>query len=749
MPRRHTESYAWTFDNADNSAIANAHITLALMRCVRRLPGAFKQHNFDDLGAALAPALAPLAKRVRTTVLAHLRSRGSLEDSTGLVEDLGGGLLHNSDVQTLLGQALARAVPRFRSIFDDAEALLKNFIERHPLSAERNLSILVRLIDLPAPALALVRLAMAFSYSSVERSLFAFVASRSQIISALDVLCGVRGSAAVRLFDAHGPLGRSCLLHALGSRRSNFDLDDLLRLSSAGESLLGTPFEDENAMACAVLTPLAAPLEGARLEWPHLGQQRTLLKAALGAAVDGRVAGVNILLHGAPGTGKTQFVRQLVAEIGASGFIVEDADEHGAEASRAERLASLQLSQTFAGQRSRAVLVLDEAEDIFQGDHQHPMAGLCRSPGESKSWMNQMLENNPNPVVWISNRISHLDPAYLRRFAYCLEFPQTPVGVRRRIAHDRLAAIGCSESLIDTVGSIAELAPAHLDSAARFATLCRDSGLGADVAVRSMVNAQLRAAGHTAPLASAPRSTRFDLRYLNVAGAATPDRLLESLARIGPGAAATLLFSGPPGTGKTQFAAEIAECLGRRLVVRTASDIHSKWYGESEGNVASMFRDCDPQAEMLFLDEAEVLLGSREDSTHRADRAVTAEFLRWLEVFQGTFVCATNHAASFDAALMRRFTFRLEFLPLTLQQRLDLYGELSLGWRAVDGAGPPAVDRVSQAALAALEGLTPGDFANAARRIRALDLPAGAWIDELRAEHQAKVGPTAGRIGFL
>lgn len=69
---------------------------------------------------------------------------------------------------------------------------------------------------------------------------------------------------------------------------------------------------------------------------------------------------------------------------------------------------------------------------------------------------------------------------------------------------------------------------------------------------------------------------------------------------------------------------------------------------------------------------------AREDSSHRADRAVTAEFLRWLEVFEGTFICATDHASTFDAALMQRFAFRLAF-QLRFDQRLDLYAELVFG----------------------------------------------------------------------
>lgn len=70
----------------------------------------------------------------------------------------------------------------------------------------------------------------------------------------------------------------------------------------------------------------------------------------------------------------------------------------------------------------------------------------------------------------------------------------------------------------------------------------------------------------------------------------------------------------------------------------------SKWYGESEQNVAAMFEGCDPQGEVLLIDEADSLLGSRAADAHRADTAVVAEFLRRMETHAGILICATNHA---------------------------------------------------------------------------------------------------------
>ena len=285
---------------------------------------------------------------------------------------------------------------------------------------------------------------------------------------------------------------------------------------------------------------------GSLPHWPHLERQQALLRAALEGALQRGSSGFNVLLHGGPGTGKTEFARQLVAEIGASAFVVQHADDEGDEASRQERLASLRLSQTFAGEQQRAVLVLDEAEDIFQNDYQSPLARLFRRSTESKAWMNSLLETNPHPVIWISNRVAHLDPAYLRRFSFCLEFPQTPYAVRQRIARERLATLGCSEGLVDALAAVPEVTPALLDSAARFAELSAgsDFGFGVDEAVRLLIDGHLKAAGHAeAPLAPR-RTTRFDMRYLNVAGNATPERVLAALRALGRRRGAVLRRAG-------------------------------------------------------------------------------------------------------------------------------------------------------------------------------------------------------------
>jgi SpoVK/Ycf46/Vps4 family AAA+-type ATPase len=366
---------------------------------------------------------------------------------------------------------------------------------------------------------------------------------------------------------------------------------------------------------------------------------------------------------------------------------------------------------------------------------------------EAKAWMNDLLERNQHPVIWISNRISHLDPAYVRRFTYCLEFPRTPRGVRRAIAHAHLSPTGCPQELIDSTASDPAVTPGMLASAARFSQLAGLSGDDVAHGVDRMLKDMVRALGEKTTNVVPPRSTAYNTRFLNVLGPVTPDAVLGGLKRLGRG---RLLLSGPPGTGKTQFAAEIAQQLGRQLVYKTASDINSMWFGESERNVARMFDECDASGEVLFLDEADTLMTSRNNANHRPEVAVTAEFLRQVELFQGVFVCATNFGGEIDAALMRRFEFRLQLLALSVPQRLDLFANVALGWDP-EKAGPrPQLAGEVQSALQALDLLTPGDFANVVRRIDSLQLAldVNGWLVELRAEHDTKPGARRSGIGF-
>ncbi len=746
MARRKNPSMDWQLALADPSAVANARIALALMRAARRVPNSAGAFDPAEAGRALAPVVDLEPRLWQSTMKAHgaivtARDFRLDEESPATTAD---PYPLDRDAFETLGNALMRGTPAFDTLFARMRQRLEDFTADAAHPSDRNLAILAERLALNAPEAAYLQLAAAHAYSAIDRGVFRFVDAPLRLLKAAEAITGESGAPVARIFHRDGPLVTSGLFDGLCPENGGRDLEDKLRLSTLGDRLLGVPIADERQMAEIVLRRLPAPRQV--LAWPHLAQPAAMLREALRRGLAQGRPGLNILLHGAPGTGKTEFARQLLAEIGVDGFAVAHMDEDGGEATRAERLQALRLCQTFAGEAGRAVLVLDEAEDIFQDNYNHPLAGLFSRGGRSKAWMNALLEGNEHPVVWISNRIAHLDPAYLRRFTFCLEFPESPLQVRREVAGAALAPLGCSERFIDAVARQEGFSPALLANAAAFAQLCGTDGAPQEDAVRTALTQHARAAGRPPMLSPRPPATRFDLRYLNVRGESTPQGVINALSTGEP---AALLLSGLPGTGKTAFAGALATQLGRRLVVRTASDINGMFHGESERNVARLFESCDPACEVLFVDEADVLLGAREAASHRVDRAVTAEFLRWLEAFEGVFACATNHAGDFDAALMRRFTFRMEFRALSAQQRNDLFAEQALGWSGQAGE-PPLLDRPTQAALAGLDQLTAGDFANVARRLRLLRTESPAtWLRELAVEHDHKRPGRTQSMGFV
>ncbi len=142
------------------------------------------------------------------------------------------------------------------------------------------------------------------------------------------------------------------------------------------------------------------------------------------------------------------------------------------------------------------------------------------------------------------------------------------------------------------------------------------------------------------------------------------------------------LFHGLPGTGKTLTASLLGKHHGVPVYRVDLSRIVSKWIGETEKNLASLFDRAQDQNWILFFDEAEALFGRRTEAHTSNDRSANqqiAYLLQRLEDFPGMVILSTNQHGHMDDAFARRFQSTVLFPMPDAVTRLSLWQKLFHG----------------------------------------------------------------------
>ncbi|RIL06187.1 MAG: hypothetical protein DCC71_07795 [Proteobacteria bacterium] len=524
-----------------------------------------------------------------------------------------------------------------------------------------------------------------------------------------------------------------------------FPLAHKLELKRGVLDLLLVPALDERSLAARFVPELEAqPLAWA--DFAHVGAAADTAKRLLAAALASGAAGVNVLLHGPTGTGKTALAALLGRELGVPVYAASREREDG-DVARG-RLGSLLLGQRLVP-RGRGLLVFDELEDLFASAFQILVRGGSLD-GISKQAFNRHLETNPVPTIWITNSLAGLDPAFVRRFRFAMEL--APLGARQRarvLARHLGAAHRLAAGDIDAIAERFSASPAQLGSAVATARMLAADGVPDRGAVERVLAPIEKLLTGSDPL----RRTVFDAARYDVAAvacsvdlAALADRLADWKPSAAPGL--SLCLHGPPGTGKTEFVRWLAHRMDRPLVAKRASDLLSPFVGETEQRIAAAFEEAERDDAVLLFDEADGFLRDRRRAQHAWEASQVNEFLQQLESFRGVVACTTNLADALDAASLRRFVFKIEFGWLAPAQAWTLLGRCLA---ELGGAARPSLREEPRVRRALDEAgpLAPGDFAAALRRLRAVGAQPGpdAFVRELAAETHARVrGP--GRIGF-
>lgn len=142
------------------------------------------------------------------------------------------------------------------------------------------------------------------------------------------------------------------------------------------------------------------------------------------------------------------------------------------------------------------------------------------------------------------------------------------------------------------------------------------------------------------------------------------------------GRGVSMVFAGPPGTGKTMAAQVIARELGMQLYKVSLSCVVSKYVGETEKNLEEIFDQAEQSRVILLFDEADVLFGKRSEGSESMDKYSNMEaafLLQKMECYEGAAILATNLYSHFDEAFKRRIKTVVEFPVPGIAERRKIW----------------------------------------------------------------------------
>lgn len=673
-----------------------------------------------------APGQVPVAVRSLLARLAGLLPPG--DDSADDVE-----LDSEADAEPTSARELARST-RLWSKLRAEDPGPEGWVEGH---VGRNIRLAGNIVGLSPQGARILQVPIVRAVSQSLASLFQYLPSPTpdDFIDLHAGMLWLDPADVRRELDDGGPLLGSGLV------RVDEDVDSGLSLV-ADDRLIALVLErelDRERFLARFLTR-EPPTRLEAEDFAHLAEDIDALKKILKAALAARTPGINIRIFGPTGTGKTEFVRWIGRELGVPVYAIGPANEQGESPSPQERRAALLLAYRVAA-KEPAIFNVDECEDLHDDWWAGPNVAASHV---SKVYWNGVLERAPVPTFWIGNDKDALDAAYRRRTTMSIPITRFEAPQRRKV-WGRVAGADLAPAELDELAERYEVSPAEIASAVATARLA-----GEGCCDRSVLARVLHGTVRLMDQRIKPPAYRGRRGYRLDAVNATADlsRLAERLAswtpdgRPGP----SICLFGRSGTGKSEYVHHLATRMKRRVVVHRASDIESCWVGKSEQNLAAAFGDAPEDAVLLF-DEVDGLVRDRRLATRSWEVTLVNEFLQQLEVFPGVVACTSNLYETLDHAILRRFTHKVEFLPLRPAQAVLLFEEL-LAPFAASGLDAPCRQRVERA-LAALPDLVPGDFAAVVRRltIDGRRCPADELVAELEAELRAR-GHVHRPIGF-
>jgi transitional endoplasmic reticulum ATPase len=394
-----------------------------------------------------------------------------------------------------------------------------------------------------------------------------------------------------------------------------------------------------------------------------------------------------VLLHGPPGTGKTLLARAVANESAAKFFLINGPEIMGSAYGESER----RLREIFeaAAQAAPSIIFIDEIDSIAPKRGQVTGEAEKRLVAQLLTLLDGIEPRQNTVVIAATNRPEALDEALRRPGRFDREIivgvPDEPG--RREILgiHTRGMPLSPDVNLDDLARRTYGFVGADLAALSREAALeavrrimpklnLADETIPTEildtltVGVKDFENAlkRVQPSAMREVMVEAPQIRWDDIGGLDAArdrlreGVELPLKHPEAFRRLGIRPAKGFLLYGPPGTGKTLLAKAAAREAEANFIATKSSDLLSKWYGESEQQIARLFNRARQVAPtIIFFDEIDSLVPARGGGlgepqvTERVVNTILSE-MDGLEELQNVVVIgASNRPMLIDPALLR------------------------------------------------------------------------------------------------
>ena len=394
-----------------------------------------------------------------------------------------------------------------------------------------------------------------------------------------------------------------------------------------------------------------------------------------------------VLLHGPPGTGKTRLARAVANESDANFFHIAGPEIMGAAYGESEK----KLRELFAeaAKSAPSIIFIDEIDSIAPKRGQVSGEAEKRLVAQLLTLLDGIEPRQNLVVIAATNRPEALDEALRRPGRFDREIV---VGVpdergRREILgiHTRGMPLAPGVDLDALARRTYGFVGADLAALTREAALesvrrimpkinLEDETLPPDVLDALSVEAsdfdealkRVQPSAMREVMVEVPNITWDDVGGLDAArdqlreGVELPLKHPEAFKRLGIRAAKGFLLYGPPGTGKTLLAKAVARESEANFIAAKSSDLLSKWYGESEQQIARLFARARQVAPtVIFLDEIDSLVPARGSGmgepqvTERVVNTILSEMDGLEELNNVVLIGATNRPNLIDPALLR------------------------------------------------------------------------------------------------